>query len=205
MDKVFCIGMNKTGTTSLKFEFIRLKYNVAPQREIERKFWAYNNEKWEVIIDYCKGYDFFQDFPFSFPNTYKEIDKVFGSKFILTIRNSADDWYDSLIRFHKTTGAFNSNGKLPTAKNLKDAVYIRKGWMYDTHMTLFDVTDADLYNKEKLVKAYNDYNNEVINYFGDRDDFLVLNLSEGDSYSKFIKFLNVDSPHSEFLHLNKSK
>ena len=124
---------------------------------------------------------------------------------ILTIRNSADDWYDSLIRFHKTTGAFNSNGKLPTAKNLKDAVYIRKGWMYDTHMTLFDVTDVDLYNKEKLVKAYNDYNNEVINYFGDRDDFLVLNLSEGDSYSKFIKFLNVDSPHSEFLHLNKSK
>ena len=205
MDKVFCIGMNKTGTTSLKFEFIRLKYNVAPQREIERKFWAYNNEKWEVIIDYCKGYDFFQDFPFSFPNTYKEIDKVFGSKFILTIRNSADDWYDSLIRFHKTTGAFNSNGKLPTAKNLKDAIYIRKGWMYDTHMTLFDVTDTDLYNKEKLVKAYNDYNNEVINYFGDRDDFLVLNLSEGDSYSKFIKFLNVDSPHSEFLHLNKSK
>ena len=72
-------------------------------------------------------------------------------------------------------------------------------------MTLFDVTDTDLYNKEKLVKAYNDYNNEVINYFGDRDDFLVLNLSEGDSYSKFIKFLNVDSPHSEFLHLNKSK
>jgi hypothetical protein len=205
MDKVFCIGMNKTGTTSLKFEFIRLKYNVAPQREIERKFWAYNNEKWEVIIDYCKGYDFFQDFPFSFPNTYKEIDKVFGSKFILTIRNSADDWYDSLIRFHKTTGAFNSNGKLPTANNLKDAIYIRKGWMYDTHMTLFDVTDTDLYNKEKLVKAYNDYNNEVINYFGDRDDFLVLNLSEGDSYSKFIKFLNVDSPHSEFLHLNKSK
>ena len=205
MDKVFCIGMNKTGTTSLKFEFIRLKYNVAPQREIEQKFWAYNNEKWEVIIDYCKGYNFFQDFPFSFPNTYKEIDKVFGSKFILTIRNSADDWYDSLIRFHKTTGAFNSNGKLPTANNLKDAIYIRKGWMYDTHMTLFDVTDTDLYNKEKLVKAYNDYNNEVIDYFGDRDDFMIINLSETDSYSKFKKFIGLETPYNEFLHLNKSK
>ena len=65
MDKVFCIGMNKTGTTSLKFEFIRLKYNVAPQREIERKFWAYNNEKWEVIIDYCKGYDHINNTKFS--------------------------------------------------------------------------------------------------------------------------------------------
>ena len=205
MDKVFCIGMNKTGTTSLKFEFIRLKYNVAPQRDIERKFWAYKTNRWDVIIDYCKKYEFFQDFPFSFPNTYKEIDKEFNAKFILTIRNSADEWYDSLIRFQKKTGAFNSNGNLPTANNLKDAVYIRKGWMYDTHMTLFDVTDADLYNKEKLVKAYNDYNNEVIDYFGDRDDFMIINLSETDSYSKFKKFIGLETPYNEFLHLNKSK
>ena len=70
--------MNKTGTTSLKFEFIRLKYNVDPQRDIERKFWAYKTNRWDVIIDYCKKYEFFQDFPFSFPNTYKEIDKEFN-------------------------------------------------------------------------------------------------------------------------------
>jgi len=205
MDKIFCIGMNKTGTTSLKFEFLRLDYNVAPQRDIEKKFWAYKNNRWDVIIDYCKKYHFFQDFPFSFPNTFKEIDKEFDAKFILTIRNSADEWYDSLIRFHKKRKAFNSKGKLPTANNLKNASYVRKGWMYDAHISLFDVTDDDLYNKEKLVKAYNDYNNEVIDYFGDRDDFIILNLSETNSYFKFKKFIGIETPYNEFLHLNKSK
>lgn len=205
MDKVFCIGMNKTGTTSLKYEFIRLGYNVANQREIEEKFWAWKNKKWDVIIDYCKQYDFFQDFPFSFPNTYKEVDKVFNAKFILTIRNSAEEWYESLIRFQTKTGAFNSNGKLPTADNLKEAIYIRKGWMYDTHKSLFDVSDSDLYNKEKLIKTYNDYNNEVIDYFGDRTNLLVLNLAEEDSYSKFLDFMELDSPYDKFLHKNKSK
>jgi len=205
MGKVFGIGMNKTGTTSLKFEFIRLGYNVGDQREIEQKYWAWKNKKWDVIIDYCKKYDFFQDFPFSFPNTYKEMDNAFDAKFILTIRNSADEWYESLVRFQTKTGAFNSNGKLPTAQNLKEAIYIRKGWMYDTHMSLFDVTDDDLYNKKVSIKTYNKYNKEVIDYFGDRENFLVLNLAEEGSYSKFLEFMKEESPYTTFMHKNKSK
>lgn len=205
MDKVFCIGMNKTGTTSLKFEFMRLGYNVGDQREIEHKYWAWKTKQWDVIVDYCKNYDFFQDFPFSFPNTYKEMDNVFDAKFILTIRNSADEWYESLLRFQTKTGAFNSNGKLPKAESLKSAGYVRPGWMYDTHKSLFNVTDDDLYNKEILTNTYNKYNKEIIDYFGDRKDFLVLNLAEKGSYARFLNFLGKESPYNNFLHKNKSK
>jgi len=77
--------------------------------------------------------------------------------------------------------------------------------MYDTHMSLFDVTDDDLYNKEVLIKTYNKYNEEVIDYFGDREDFLVLNLAEKDSYNKFLEFMGEESPYSTFMHKNKSK
>ena len=77
--------------------------------------------------------------------------------------------------------------------------------MYDTHMSLFDVTDDDLYNKEVLIKTYNKYNEEVINYFGNREDFLLLNLAEDGSYNKFLEFMKEESPYTTFMHKNKSK
>lgn len=202
--KIFCIGFNKTGTTSLTKVFKKHKYKVAPQNLGEKLFkdWAENN--FTNIIKLCERYKAFQDRPFSMPNTYKHLDEAFpNSKFILTVRSSSDEWYNSFIRFQKKI----FGGKLtPNSSILKRSTYCYKGWMYDVIKSQYNTPDDDLYNKEKLVSVYSKHNKEVIEYFKDRpDDLLVMNLKDKDSYQKFCKFVEERPRLETFPHLNRTK
>lgn len=68
--KFFCIGRNKTGTTSLKSAFEDLGYPVGNQRKAEILTGKYYFEgNFQPIVDYCKTAQVFQDVPFSYPNT----------------------------------------------------------------------------------------------------------------------------------------
>ena len=69
--KVFCIGENKTGTTSLFHTFTHLKYKIGQQRPAELLLDDYLNGNHEPIINYCNSAEFFQDIPFSKPKTYE--------------------------------------------------------------------------------------------------------------------------------------
>lgn len=199
--------MNKTGTTSLSFEFQRLNIRINNQHQAERLFDEYMSGNEMKLFNYCNEYTFFQDVPFSIPNVYKSLDVHFpNSKFILTIRNSADEWYESLLRFHTITSNIPSNGNLPTADDLKKSNYIRAGWLFDVHTTIFGVSENNLYDRNILINAYNNHITDVLEYFKDRsNDLLVLNLGKDGSYNDFTKFINVSSPFDKFPHKNKSK
>ena len=94
--KVFCIGLNKTGTTSLKKESGLQGYTVGNQRQAELLFDDWVKRDFKRIIRYCHTAEFFQDAPFSYPYTFIALDQAFpGSKFILTLRDNADEWYYS--------------------------------------------------------------------------------------------------------------
>lgn len=207
MGRIFCIGMNKTGTTSLMDEFKRLGYSVAPQERGERYFPECMGEGTDEFWEYCDMHQFFQDIPFSIPKFYRGIDcRYTGSKFILTVRDSSEQWYESLTRFHTKLPHIPSQEKLPSVMDLKISKYIRPGWFYDIHKTLFDIEDNDPYNRDILIRTYEEHIMDVKEYFKDREsDLLILNLGEEGSYQKFLKFLNIDSPYSEFLHKNTSK
>ena len=116
--KFFCIGRNKTGTTSLKRAFEDLGYPVGNQRKAEILAGKYYfEEKFQPIVDYCKTAQVFQDVPFSYPETYKHLDKAYpGSKFILTLRDSPEQWYRSITRFHAKM--FGKEGRVPTVEDL---------------------------------------------------------------------------------------
>jgi len=61
--------------------------------------WAAND--FDAIVALAREADFFQDIPFSCPNTYKPLAAAFpGAKFILSTRATADQWYESLVRYH---------------------------------------------------------------------------------------------------------
>lgn len=202
--KYFCIGRNKTGTTSLAKAFKDLNFIVGYQRKAEvltDKY--YFKSDYKKIIDYCKSAEVFQDVPFSYPETYKYLDTAYpGSKFILTIRDDAEQWYQSITRF--SAKRFGRNGNVPTVEDLKNATYIRKGYMYNT-VRLHGTPDNDPYNKEIMIKHYDDHNKQVLDYFSDRpDDLLVINLSEPTAFSKFTDFINIDSDHEEFPWENRT-
>ena len=61
--KVFCIGMNKTGTTTMLKTFKRLNFRTAPQIKQEQDIGDINLSNQHVKIKkFCWKYNFFQDF-----------------------------------------------------------------------------------------------------------------------------------------------
>ncbi len=201
--KYFCIGRNKTGTTSLQKAFQDLGFVVGDQREAERLYDQYYFKgNFQPIIDYAKTAEVFQDVPFSCPETFKHLDRAYrASRFILTVRNNADQWYQSLTRFHaKHFG----NGETPSVHDLRNATYVRKGFMYNV-VRIHGTPDDDPYNKEIMISHYNCYNQSVIDYFKDRPgDLLVINLAEKGAYRRFVDFVGVQSPYSDFPWENRT-
>jgi len=202
--KYFCIGRNKTGTTSLEQAFKDLGYTVGDQLTAETLAnTCYFDGFFEPIINYCKDAQVFQDAPFSFPDTYKILDVAYpGSKFILTIRDDAEQWYQSLIRFHAKLFA---NGVTPSADDLRKTDHKIKNYIFNSVVRLHGTPEDDPYNKEIMIKHYLDHNEQIVDYFKDRpDDLLVINISQNDSYQRFIDFLEVESPDSDFPWKNKT-
>ena len=185
--KIFCIGRNKTGTTSIAKLFLDLGYHVAPQRpgDLLLKNWA-NNEFGEIIKFSRYGGQVFQDIPFSLPETYKHLDKAFpGSKFILTIRDSPEIWYDSVIR---SQSKLFGHGKIP--QDLMTATYTYPGYMWEVNQLIYHTPENDPYNKEILIGYYLKHNADVMDYFGNKSaQLLVLNLKEADAGKKIADFI----------------
>lgn len=203
--KIFCVGRNKTGTTSFKKAFKNLNYAVGQQHTAEKLIREYKAENFQSIIDYCKTAQVFQDIPFSLPETYKHLDRAFpDAKFVLTIRTSAEECYESYIRHQKKI--YGKDGEMPTKEDLKKSKYVWKGWSWEVKNVLRTLGDEDdIYNKEHFIKTYKEHNKNVKEYFKNRPDkLLVINVSEPESYNKLMEFLNIDSPYIEFPWENKT-
>jgi hypothetical protein len=202
--KYFCIGRNKTGTTSLESAFRDLGYIVGDQGRATILFGEhYFKGEFDSIIKYCRTAEVFQDVPFSVPETYKHLDRAYpGSKFILTVRDSSEQWYQSITRFHAKK--FGRNGQIPAADDLRNQFFAGKISRYTT-VRLHGTPDEDPYNKEIMIAHYEKHNRDVMEYFKDRpDDLLVINVSQLGAYQKFVDFLGVDSPYDDFPWENRT-
>jgi len=201
--KIFCIGRNKTGTTSLKKAAKDLGFIVGHQPTAELLFRDYLNRDFQSLIKYCGTAEFFQDIPFSLPYTYQILDFAFpDSKFILTVRDSAEQWYNSFIRFQKKVNGI--NGELPDKASLMENDRVFKGFAYWTKNDVYRTSDSNLYEKELLLKHYNQYNNDVMHYFRFRRNLIVLNVSDPGSYFEFCRFLDKEPIYDRFPWENKN-
>jgi len=201
--KIFCIGSNKTGTTSLKKFFKDHNFVVGNQPEAELLIDHYMQRNWKPIIAYCKSAQIFQDIPFSCPYTFIALDIAYPkSKFILSVRDSAEEWYHSLTKFH--TKLFGKDGQLPTKEDLQNAEYRYKGFMWKTNRANYPSPEKDIYNKEILMRQYEKHNKSVIDYFKFRDDLLVVNLKEKDVVSKIADFISFKPLYGEIPWENKT-
>ena len=149
--KIFNIGLFKTGTTSVEAALRDLGYKLGDQPRGELLLHDYAKRNWKPIIKFCKTAEAFQDAPFCFPFTYQTLDIAFpNSKFILTVRDSAEEWYKSLTSFHlKVHGG---KGNAPSKQDLKEATYRYVGFAWDVNRILYETPEDDPYNKEMLLK-----------------------------------------------------
>ena len=201
--KVFCIGKNKTGTTSMARAFSELGLVVGAQSLAERLQNDWARRDFHRLFWYCHTAQAFQDSPFSLDFTFQALDQRFpGSKFILTMRDSPAQWYNSLMRFY---AALFGHGRIPTAEDLKAARYVYPGFMYEANRLLYSTPEDDLYNRDALIAGYNAHNNAVLEYFRHRpEDLLILNVAESGAYDRLCRFLGKPCVGKEFPWENKT-
>lgn len=200
--KVFCIGRNKTGTTSLQRALEDLGYKVGDQAKAEMLIHHYARRDFRPIIAYCHTAEAFQDIPFSLPYTYEILDHAFPkAKFILSIRDNEDEWYQSLIRFQRKRLRLESG---PTREDLQNDPYRYKGFLWDANQIVYGAPEDDPFNEKILKEHYLKHNTDVKTYFRFRDDLLVINLKEAGAYTKFCDFLNIQPVYNAFPFLNRS-
>lgn len=205
-NKIFCIGQNKTGTTSLENLLSIFGFKMGNQSigEILSLDWLINKDA-ERIIKYSHTADAFQDAPFSYPGLYKELDEAFpNSKFILTVRNSPDEWFKSLVKFHTTI--FSSDlSRPPNETDLKNAVYCYKGYALEVFSLLYEYPKIPLYDEFAYKKHYITDNDEKRSYFKNRpDNFIEINLAIKDDFRRLCDFLVIETNITGFPWLNRS-
>ena len=202
--KIFCIGLNKTGTTSLEAELKDHGFRMGNQHSGEDLVEEWAKRDFKKIIKLAYSADAFQDAPFSYPYTYQALDMHFpNAKFILTIRDNFEQWYQSITRFHSKLWA--DGVRIPTADDLKKARYRYVGRPYRGNRLLFDTPESSPYEKEGLRRYYESHNRAVAEYFRHRSDrLLIINLSEDLAYKHFCSFLGLEPRGSNFPWLNKT-
>jgi hypothetical protein len=201
--KVFGIGMGKTGTTSLERAFTELGYRVGPQPTFERHFGAWAAGDIDGLLADIKRFEAFQDVPFCFPGTYRLLYKHFPSaKFILTVRDSPEQWYRSLCRFH--SNLFGRNGALPTEADLQAATYVSPGWVFRASQ-VYGTPPGQPYDRATLIRVYETHVRETQAFFTNRpESLLVLNVADQGAFARLAAFLNRPASARAFPHLNKS-
>jgi hypothetical protein len=195
MGKVFGIGANKTGTTSLKNAFKILGLTpVASWRNSKHLVGHFVRGDYGPMMEFAKGYRSFQDAPWCYGELYKILAGKFrDAKFILTERDS-ESWFKSILRWHTEVVRF-GRGKW----NLIYKPYCKA---YDLSCDIPMTPKNIIAQKEIMVRSYDRRNAEIKEYFG--SELLVIDVRD-QPWEALCEFLEVEVPDVPFPHSNKHK
>ena len=198
--KVFCIGLNKTGTTSLVDAWKELGYTkiysgydkptlskIMPNKFVFEDGNIINsgfNNDYYILKLLISGYECMKDRPFNTNNLYRWLEKnYYNSKFILTIRDE-EEWWNSVNKWLSFT---------TESDKIKGEMRIN---LYKKH---FNTTE---FTKDSFIDYYRDYNNKVKEYFKGNPNFLEINICNGEGWELLCPFLNKPIPNKEFPKSN---
>ncbi len=172
--KIFCIGFQKTGTSTIRDALRVLGYRVCGVRY--HLIGPIRRSDLRPVHEMVAQFDAFEDNPW--PLLFRELDRDYpGSRFIMTIRDEAP-WLRSVV---------NHLGVLPD--RMQKLVY--------GHGAPGGYEDVAL-------ARYRRHNEEVFAHFADRpDDILVLDFTKGDGWAEICGFLGCPIPSTALPHANK--
>jgi 3'(2'), 5'-bisphosphate nucleotidase len=178
--KIFCIGLSKTGTTSLARALEILGYKTRDYIGVTRYI---AGDLSSINLQEIDANEAFTDTPI--PSFYKQLDEKYpNSKFILTTRNM-DDW----LRSCKKQFTKRMVGKQNEAT-------------CQLHTDLYDCFEFD---QEKYANGYSRHVNGVLDYFKDRpEDLLVSDICGGANWEQLCAFLGKPIPNIPFPQANVS-
>lgn len=180
LHKVFGVGLNKTGTSSLKRALITLGYNHSDLRgHLTYKFF---NERFDQIFDAVEEYDSFEDWPW--PLMYKQVFEKYGksARYVLTRRSSVQAWLESLKAHTLSTNPENNPRKRIYGFDYPHGAEAQHIEFYQRHLA------------------------EVRKFFAEQDASDVLCevcWEEGDGWQEICAFLKEKVPNAPFPHVNR--
>ena len=179
MTKIFGIGLSKTGTTSLTkaLEVLGYKSIHHPQNWV-----TINDGKLQFDYQQVDNYDTFTDIEIA--RFYKELDRRYpGSKFILTTRNM-DSWLNSC----------------------KNHLHPYNQYGDSLNLLLEQIYGSTVYSTdEEFKQAYLKHYNDVLDYFNDRsDDLLILDVNSEQKWEQICQFLGHQVPKQAYPIANKA-
>lgn len=179
--KVFCIGWQKTGTTSLTAALRRLgllSWHFAPWLIGCRHF---HSDPVPAVPDFDSLADYAAVSDLPAAAFYRELDRAFpGSLFIFTDR-PLDSWLAS------------AQAHLQTSLAVDGQTHSVDRWAYGQ-----DRPDAAV-----LCGRYLRHRGEVFDYFAGRRDFMALDLGQGNPWHPLCRFLGLPEPSIPFPHCNR--
>ena len=185
--KVFGLGLSKTGTQSLAAALnslgVKTKHHPIDRQTLQEL------KSGEYRLSILNRYDGLVDTPI--PPYYAQLDEVYpGSKFILTIRDK-NAWLSSAERHWRTVKAY--RGRNPDADRVREFVCA----------VVYGSVD---FNPDRFSYVYDTHERNVRQYFKDRpDDLLILNITGGEGWEKLCGFLELEIPQMPFPHKNKRR
>lgn len=174
-NKIFGIGLPRTGTTSLHnaLKVLGLKSKHFP-------FELYNSDNLSLV----DKFDAFEDSPI--PLIYEKLDVEFpNSKFILTTR-SLNSWLNSMKWLFE-------HGSVIWKPSYKVYMY-RKEFL-----------GCSNFDRIILERKYHEFHNQVNEYFKNREeDLLIMNIEENANFNVLCEFLNYPAIGFKYPQSNKS-
>ena len=186
--KIFGIGLNKTGTSSLGRFFEKCGYKMHEDYSCVKINMALEllkskpDDKATLLLDIIDKYDVFEDWPW--PLIYKQcLERYPDAKFVLTIRADAEEWFRSLYYHCK---------KLGPTRQIK-TVY---GHYTPNHET-----------KKDFIEYYKRHNAKVVEFFRDKPGkLLILSTSKDNQSNILAKFCGLDKLSKiPYPNANKNK
>ena len=197
--KVFGIGANKTGTSTLMEILRRLGLREGPLAEGERCAEAAFRGDLAPLARLIRRYDAFKDVPFSVRSVYAQVDALFPrSKFILTVREP-EAWFRSISTFHARLMGVDDPARVTPAL-VRACAYGGPGYWprYQEATWLLRVDGSHqaapdwnlLYDRDHYIDLYVKRNQEIVRHFSERpDDLLIVDLTRARTPARIADFL----------------
>lgn len=184
--KIFGIGLSQTGTKNLTFALNMLGFRVAhyPDDEITLQELMAGKYNFSILNDF-DGITDITVAPY-----YAQLDKLFpDSKFILTVRNK-ESWLKSVAtHFGEPVfeGTASNENTMLLRRQLRVAVY-----------------GTYTFNEKRFSSVYDLHYKNVLEYFKARpESLLILNIHEGDDWSKLCPFFDFPVLNKPFPFISK--
>lgn len=179
MNKLFIIGLPRTGTTSISVALLDYGFKVAHTAYTKRAF-----ELADVISDapcFCD---------------YQELDKLFPNSKFVYLDRALVSWEPSMQML--------LNKMLPELT--PKTGYLNPVLKRCINTSFKLATTTNPLNEQHLTTCYLEHQQKVFDYFVGRTDFLNINISQGGSLKTLLQFLEISAEDvGDFPHLNVGK